>query len=101
MYDLNCWSVMGLQANPDPPFGGRETRLTNPQRPAPIPEINQAGGAALQTGMPVFRPAPPAKVIVGTGQDDCRSSVEAQVKGRNVGYQWARLSSFSLAFGVT
>jgi transposase len=24
--------------------------------------------------MPVFRPAPPAKVVVGTGQDGCRSS---------------------------
>ena len=74
MYDLICWSVMGLHANPDPPFDGKETRLTNPQRPAPIPEINQAGGAALQTGMPVFRPAPPAKMVVGTGQDGCRSS---------------------------
>jgi EAL domain-containing protein (putative c-di-GMP-specific phosphodiesterase class I) len=26
--------------------------------------------------MPVFRPDPPAKVVVGTGQDGCRSSVE-------------------------
>jgi hypothetical protein len=24
--------------------------------------------------MPVFRPDPPAKVVVGTGQDGCRSS---------------------------
>jgi hypothetical protein len=24
--------------------------------------------------MPVFRPAPPAKVVVGTGQGGCRSS---------------------------
>ena len=72
MYTLNCWSVMGLQANPGPPFEGRGSRFTNPQRPAPIPKINQAGGAALQTGMPVFRPAPPAKVVVGTGQDGCR-----------------------------
>jgi len=37
-------------------------------------KINQTGGAALQTGMPVFRPAPPAKVVVGTGQDGCRSN---------------------------
>jgi len=37
-------------------------------------KINQAGGAALQTGMPVWRAAPPAKVVVGTGQDGCRSS---------------------------
>jgi hypothetical protein len=41
-----------------------------------MPKINQAGGAALQTGMPVFRPDPPAKVVVGTGQDGCRSSFE-------------------------
>jgi hypothetical protein len=27
--------------------------------------------------MPVFRPAPPAKVVVGTGQDGCRSSQPA------------------------
>ena len=55
MCNLTCWSVMDLWANPEPPFDGRGTRLTNPQRPAPIPEIIQAGEAALQTGMPVFR----------------------------------------------
>ena len=75
MYNLTCWSVMDLWANPDPPFDGRGTRLTNPQRPAPIPEIIQAGEAALQTGMPVFRSAPPAKVAVGTGQGGCRSTL--------------------------
>jgi DNA-binding transcriptional LysR family regulator len=26
--------------------------------------------------MPVFRPDPPAKVVVGTGQDGCRSSIQ-------------------------
>jgi len=26
--------------------------------------------------MPVFCPAPPAKVVVGTGQDGCRSSLD-------------------------
>jgi len=85
MYDLICWSVMGLHANPDPRFDGKETRLTNPQRPAPLPEINQAGGAALQTGMPVFRPAPPAKVVVGTSQDGCRSSDAIRLPGNGCG----------------
>ena len=75
---------MGLHANPDPRFDGKETRLTNPQRPAPIPEIDQAGGAALQTGMPVFRPAPPAKMVVGTGQDGCRSSGPSTLRATSV-----------------
>jgi hypothetical protein len=74
MYNLNCWSVMGLQANPDSPFDGRETRRTNPQRPAPIPDTKQTGGAALQTGMPVFRPAPPAKVVVAHQRSDLAKS---------------------------
>jgi len=72
MQSLTCWSVMGLQANPDPPFDDTRTRLANPHRPAPDPKNYQAGGTALQTGMPVFRPAPPAKVAVATGQDGCR-----------------------------
>ncbi len=38
------------------------------------PKIHQAGGADLQTGMPVLRSAPPAKVAVGVGQDGCRST---------------------------
>jgi hypothetical protein len=33
-----------------------------------------AGGTDLQTGMPVFRSAPPAKVVVATGHDGCRST---------------------------
>jgi len=32
--------------------------------------------------MPVFRPAPPAKVVVGTGQDGCRSTNEGK-DGKN------------------
>ena len=82
MYTLNSWLVMGLQANPGPPLDGRETQLTNPQRPAPIPEINQAGGAALPTGMPVFCSAPSAKVVVGTGQDGCRTSLLDVAQGQ-------------------
>ena len=65
---------MGLQANPGPPFDGRETRPTNPQQPAPNPKNYQAGATALQTGMPVFRSAPTAKVVVATGKDGCRST---------------------------
>jgi hypothetical protein len=30
------------------------------------PKIDQAGGAALQTGMPIFRSVPPAIVAVAT-----------------------------------
>jgi hypothetical protein len=42
-----------------------------------FPKTNQAGGAALQTGKPVFRSAPPAKMVVGAGQGGCRSTVDA------------------------
>ena len=40
---------------PEPPL---------PQRPATTPEINQAGGTDLQTGMPVWRSVLPAMVVV-------------------------------------
>ena len=52
----------------------RRTRLTNPQRPAPNPKNYEAGGTALQTGMPVFRSAPPAKMVDATGHGGCRST---------------------------
>jgi len=61
-----------------PSVCGRETRLTNPTAPAPIPEINQAGGAALQTGKPRLRSAPPAKVGCRTAKMVCRSSPSAR-----------------------
>jgi len=42
------------------------TRLYQPgQRPAPIPEINQAGGAAPKRASPFFRSAPTGQGVVG------------------------------------
>ena len=65
MYNLNCWSVMGLQANPDPPFEGRGFRLANPQRPAPIPE-NRSGRWGCPPDGHARLPFSP------TGQGGCR-----------------------------
>ena len=39
MDELDCWSVTGLQADPEPRFDGDETRLANPKRPAPPAKV--------------------------------------------------------------
>ena len=50
-----------------------------------------AGGTALQTGMPVFRSAPPAKMVVATGQRGCRSTAGLKMAVQALGGRYAEI----------
>jgi len=65
MYTLNCWSVWVCRPS-GPPFDRQKIPVLPPQRPATYSQINQASGAALQTGNARFSVQPTGQVVVGT-----------------------------------